>query len=409
MAGWVAGLPGSGGRKRQNVGRLGTGESIRRRGTTAAIVIVMLGLPLLLSACGTSQTQADSGAPPKAPVPTYTPQKADLFVSSTGSDANRGTSWSQAFATIGKAASVAAPGDAVAVGPGTYSGGITTSASGTAEQRIVFFSSQPFAAKIDGSGFYTAWENDGDYVDIVGFDVSGSEFLGILNLGSFVRVVHNEVHDLTVPSCNSPNGGAGIDQANYQGQGDETIGNIVHDIQAPQPCQLVQGIYHSNKGGVIANNIVYGISAYAIQTWHYATGVRIVNNLVFGSRAGINMSGDSVLGDNYLVANNIVMDNDYGIVENGSQVGTHNRVINNLMWRNGTDFQLVHATPVGTIHADPRLVDFQLNGGGDYRPSASSPAIDAGTPEGAPSRDISGTPRPQGNGIDIGPYEMPPR
>ncbi len=252
----------------------------------------------------------------------WVPAKATLFVSPSGSDAHRGTSWSEAFATIGKAASVAQPGDAIVVAPGTYPGGIVTTASGTADKRIVFFSATPLGAHIDGSGHDTAWKNNGSYVDIVGFDVRHSDYLGIFNMGSFVRVIGNDVHDLAVPSCDSPIGGAGIDQGNYQGQGNETIGNIVHDIVPPGPyCNLIHGIYHSNKGGLIANNIVYHVSAKAIQTWHYATGVTITNNLVFDSHVGINVAGDRVMGDHYLVANNIVMDNTYGIIEYGAQWG----------------------------------------------------------------------------------------
>ena len=340
------------------------------------------------------------------PVPLEPTPQPDLYVSPSGSDANSGLSWSEAFATIGRAASVAQPGDAIAVAPGTYHGGIMTAASGTADNRIVFFSATPLGAHIDGSGNYTAWKNDGSYVDIVGFDVSGSDYLGIFNMGSFVRVIGNDVHHLAVPTCNAPNGGAGIDQANYQGQGDETIGNIVHDIVPPGSfCNLIHGIYHSNKGGLISNNIVYHVAAKGIQTWHAATGVTITNNLVFGNDVGINVAGDSVLGDNYLVANNIVMDNNYGIVEFGSQVGTHNRYLDNLMWNNATDFHLIHGTPVGTIHAAPGLIDFQLDGSGSYHPSASSPVIDAGTSSGAPLDDLDNVSRPQLASIDIGPYE----
>jgi len=39
----------------------------------------------------------------------------------------------------------------------------------------------------------------------------------------------------------------------------------------------------------------------------------------------------------------------------------------------------------GTINADPRLVDYQANGSGDYRLSASSPMIGTGALTGASS------------------------
>ena len=59
----------------------------------------------------------------------------------------------------------------------------------------------------------------------------------------------------------------------------------------------------------------------------------------------------------------------------------------------------------GTITSDAQFVNYQQDGSGDYHLKSTSPAIDAGTPVGAPSTDFDGNPRPQGKGYDIGPYE----
>lgn len=50
-------------------------------------------------------------------------------------------------------------------------------------------------------------------------------------------------------------------------------------------------------------------------------------------------------------------------------------------------------------HGDPLFV------GDTFALEASSPALDAGTPDGAPTTDFRGTPRPLGGGVDIGPFE----
>lgn len=55
------------------------------------------------------------------------------------------------------------------------------------------------------------------------------------------------------------------------------------------------------------------------------------------------------------------------------------------------------------VSGDPKFVDADS---GDYRVEADSPAVDAGTPDGAPDTAIDGVPRPQGSADDIGPYEQ---
>jgi hypothetical protein len=334
----------------------------------------------------------------------------DLYVAPNGDDSASGLAGAP-WATLAKAAASVGPGDTVHVAPGDYRESLTTHASGTAGDRIVFVSQTRWGARLDAGGAYTAWLNEGDYVDIVGFDVTGSTTLGIYNRGSYVRVVGNHVHDLPAPNCDQW-GGAGIDNGNYSGHDCDTIGNVVHDIGTGS-CAGVHGIYHSNLRGRIWNNIAYRNSGFGIHLWHAPVSVVVANNLVFENRSGgiVVGAGDSpggVTASGMLVSNNIVIHNygNPGIIESGL-TGADNRYENNLVWSNPAGaFRLQNGvTASGTLTADPQLVSYQPDGSGDYHLLQGSPCIDAGTTDGAPADDKDAIARPQGGSIDIGPYE----
>lgn len=340
----------------------------------------------------------------------------NYYVSTNGSDTNAGTQ-SAPFRTIDKASSVAQPGTVVHVAPGTYSssGAISTSASGTPSAPIEFVSDARWAAKIVVAGTDRAWENDGDYVQIVGFDITNTYSqgrLGLVNYGSHARLIGNHVHNISESYCAAALGGSGIVNANYSATDDDVIGNVVDHIGPTSACNLVQGIYHSAYGGHIVNNIVDNVSAYGIQLWHAANAVAVSDNLVFSSSAGgiIIGAGDApggVTADNMVVTNNIVADNaGFGIREYGA-VGTHNSYANNdVMGNSDGGFSLLNGNvATGTLTVDPHFVNWQGSGNGDYHLQVGSPAIGAGTSLGAASTDFDGNARPQQHGFDIGPYE----
>ncbi len=334
----------------------------------------------------------------------------EYWVAPDGDDAATGT-MADPWATIEHADTIVAPGDIVHVLAGEYSATFDTVANGTEDARIVFVSEPKWGARLIGEG--GGWRIRGEWVDVVGFEVTGNAAVGLFSLASHVRFLDNWVHHLN-PACDS-NGGAGIDAGNYDAEDVDLIGNIVHDIWAEDdegaPCRLVHGLYHAIKFGTIANNIAWHNSGWGIHTWHNPSDLVITNNLVFGNRGGIIVgAGDSPgdgFADNFLVANNIVIFNTIGIREFGA-TGLGNRYIANLMFENETDFMLKNGlVDEGTIVGDPLFVDWQLDGSGDYRLAENSPGIDAGTPEGAPAIDIDGVARPQGGGFDVGPYELP--
>jgi hypothetical protein len=342
--------------------------------------------------------------------PEIKPSGLDFYVATAGSDSNDG-SMAKPWATIAHAASVVQPGAIVHVAVGKYSGSIITLLSGTANAPIRFMSDQRWGAQIIGTAAEATWQNRGDYIDIVGFDVTGAAPNGIENLGSYARILGNRVHDI-VASCDS-NGGSGINNANYSAHDNDIVGNIVYRVRASASCNAQHGvgIYHSNLRGHVSNNITFQNGTVGIQLWHAANNVVVANNTVFnndlnGIVIGAGDSPGGVTNDYSDVVNNISFSNGYyGIQEFGS-TGPHNRYLNNLMSQNPSgNLSLLTGTASGNIFASPQFVNYTGDTDGDYHLGSTSPATDAGATQSAPAGDFDGSPRPYGKGWDIGAFE----
>jgi parallel beta-helix repeat protein len=356
--------------------------------------------------------------PTPGPDPTPAPTAYHLYVSTNGADSSDG-SRSSPFLTISRAARAARADTTVHVAPGIYFENVTTSAKGSPNGRIRYVSDTKWGARIIGTGTEAMWTNKGDYTEIAGFDISGSGRLGIANYGSNTLVAGNHIHNLTVSGGCTGNGGAGIVNASYTASDGDVVGNVVHDIGTPGDCNGVQGIYSSNLRGRIYNNIVYRASSFGIHLWHAANNVMVANNTVFSNGAGsigggiITGTGDKpggVVLNNTKVINNIVYKNaGPGIKQycyaGQNCIGDNNVVANNLVYGNGSGIILRKGVATGTIEADPQFVNVQANGSGDYRLKATSPAANSGISASAPTVDIDNATRPLGGAYDIGAYE----
>ncbi len=327
-----------------------------------------------------------------------------LFLSPTGSDDNPGTQ-AAPLQSLARAAKMAEPGTKVVVEDGTYNGSVTTEVNGTAEARIAFVAANRGGAKIVGDGSQdAAWQNSGDYVDIVGFDVTGSNTDGLLSGGSFVRIVDNNVHGFHAGNCIT------TANPNYDMHNIDVIGNIASGCGSDQ---LDHGIYVSHPNGVVANNIAYDNAGFGIQCWHNCNSLDISNNLLFGNGQGgiVIGQGDGpnngeVNADNFIVANNIAINNGRDGIRESGATGPNNQFLNNILWNNGTNrINLKTGSQSGTLMVDPQFVNFQMDGSGDYHLRPSSPALGAGVELGAPTTDITGKQRPPEGGVDIGVYQ----
>lgn len=279
------------------------------------------------------------------------------------------------------------------VAPGTYSGGVRTVIHGTAEARIVFQSTEPRAARIVpplDARQSAAWDNRGNYVDIIGFEIDGTQYQsgmkwlsGIYNGGSHNGVHNNRIHHIgtDVPCENKGGAGIGVDSY-YKGNNSEVVGNQVHDI-GPPGCSFMHGIYVSTAASV-RNNVVYRVSGAGIHLWHDASHVTVRGNTVAGSGIGIVVGAGDFYhskgpNDHTQVSNNIVVDNGHGIMEQGA-TGPNNSFRNNLVHQNPRgDWKLAPGRQhTGTINAAPLFVDYTPNGTPDFRLQAGSPAIGQG-------------------------------
>jgi hypothetical protein len=369
------------------------------------------------------------------------PQTAhNVYVDANIASEGDGSRPDKAFRTLARAAqAVRSAGTTVWVAPGEYEGGIVTVADGgtATKDRIYWVSTTRWGAKIvppaltaSGAGKDIGWNNSGNNVSILGFEVDGTRSgdtshyanwrIGIYSTGGGSTVNSNYVHDVARSYPCTGGGGAGIDMAAYgNGENTEASDNWVADIGTQNGCNKIQGIYMANQGA-IKNNVVYRVQNAAIHLWHEASRVKIFNNTVAGSPVGIlvgagdqHIATSAVVADYIDVHNNISIGNGIGIREytyGGEEelLGTHNTYHNNVLYQNTKHFKEIngHLADDNMLDWDPgfvvpyvkttRLQNFHLASG--------SLVIGHGNPDTAPPYDFDGRKR-NGNAVDPGAHE----
>ena len=374
-------------------------------------------LIFLLASVGmiSAQSVADISMNAGATLSGLSTTASQYYVAPTGRDSNNGSA-AHPWATIAHAATMIGPGATVHVATGTYTGYITTNTSGTSSARITYISDVQWGAKIVGNRVdHSTWHNYGNYVDIMGFELTSVGRIGLYNDGSSVRYIGNHVHDVAGPtSATCDLGGAGIMHGNYSATNDAMIGNFVHDIGLVNSAQCpgyvtVHGLYHANPQGQIVNNLVIHARDYGIHLYHSATAVIVANNTSLNNGASGLVVGNSGGGsdNNTVVTNNVFAHNqDYGFRDDSGTTGPNNKYDNNLTFDNGDGTYVVTGGTVnGNISSDPKFIIYTGTALGNYKLQAASPAIDSGTTLNAPSIDFDGGKRPVGKGYDIGSYE----
>jgi hypothetical protein len=354
-----------------------------------------------------------------------------LYVATTGSDSNTGTSASP-LRTITKAYSKAGPGTVIIVMPGTYTDyqsgwGLHLGSSGTASAPIYLCSQTRGAAILDGQnasdrhmGIYL----DGDYNVVDGFVLTGGPNGGITVWSSGNQILRTEIHhNGNVTPGSSSAGQSGISSApttannvyaqNYihdNGRFGDPNGRLDHGLYLDGDNEsVVNNVVTHNSGiglqidgeGTVANMKVYN-NVFALNLgsgmviWQDMNGVDIKNNIIVANQKnGIydcSATGGGVVIDHNVVSGNNVSNGGFANLALTDQCGT------------GLTFSY---TLAGTIASDPMFanVSTSFSKQDDFQLRTGSPAIDSGLTLSSVTVDIAGAARPQGAGFDIGAYE----
>ena len=209
---------------------------------------------------------------------------AILYVSTTGSDSNSGTSGSP-VKSITKAAQLAQAGDTVLVGAGTYNGTVSISKNGTASGQITFKPADGAHVVIDGS--QTGAGTDlvtitGDYLTFQGFEVANAKRTGIGLWGSHdSKVLDNNVHDSFRAGVYA--GGSVGQSYNNVIDGNEVWRNVKENMSKTWSGGWAQGISLAmSDNSTISNNNVYDNWGEGVGAM-FTKGAKITGNKVYDS------------------------------------------------------------------------------------------------------------------------------
>ncbi len=309
---------------------------------------------------------------------------------------------------IQSAINAANPGDTILVGAGTYNETLSLSS------KQVFVMSMDGAASTrisaGGLGRVIAMTGNGSTVD--GFTISGgneSSGAGInIVAGSVSSIIRNNIFENNVQRAGGFGAAIGGNSSSPVIENNIFRGNT-------SDFQFLSGVvsFANSSSPQIMNNVFYDNSSRAINL-SLPSGVNplVLNNTIDGNSVGIRLDR-RVISLGHIIRNNVITNNGIGLEVDFGTEANNPTFQNNLVFGNTTNYDLISSQTGlnGNISADPLFRNAAAN---DFRLLGLSPAIDAGSSLGAPSRDFIGNLRPaDGNGdgvarVDIGAYEAIP-
>ncbi len=360
-------------------------------------------------------------ARPLLPAETY-------YVAPTGKDTNTGAS-NRPFLTIQKAADIVNPGDTVIIRDGTYIGDsnliVEMRRSGTSSQWITFKAENEWGAILDGRNNTTLQAinliDGASYLRFEGLQIQGTisgAFSARENTHDIVYY-RNLIHHIG-RNCSDKSGGQVGFRDNVSSNRIVYDSNVLHTIGRLRPnegCPSLftdnyanhdHGMYLRGSNLTIVNNVFYNIrSGWSIQSAQGANNWLVANNTF--AFANPDRDGHIVLwqtNDNIVIANNIFYEPRGAAIDLSPCAGKTNVVVRNNI--NTTSRMLsggsCRGVSVGNndTSTNPRLIGPE---DGNFQLSSSSPAIDAADVSYSALVDHNGTPRPQGDGFDVGAFE----
>ena len=260
----------------------------------------------------------------------------EYWISASGKDSNDG-SQAHPWATLQKASSsltLGSGGTVIRVRSGTYtiSQTVTTAAHGTATRRITYVSDTTWGAKIPCTmQNANCWIQLGDYVDVVGFDLTApGASIGLvigafppstMGYAQFNRVTGNRFHDIGL-TC-AVNGNAAVEEG-YATHDLLFQGNVINNTGQKGGCSnggtSAHGLYLAGYHNSVFDNLISNAAGAGISMYHDPCQSAIANNTVFHNYTqGIQVANNpdsrwsGCASDDYnSINNNLVVRNGYG-------------------------------------------------------------------------------------------------
>jgi hypothetical protein len=232
------------------------------------------------------------------------------------------------------------------------------------------------------------------------------------DLGTTVVITGSHIHSNSALS--NGGGGIGVNQGSLSLTGSSVSANAAPD----------------NEGGGIL--VAYGGSADVVDCTIADNVSSLHGGAVSTGQAAVNLTNVVITGNATTSGNaNVLAANESDVAIMNCTISDNNpqgaqavtlwagdlAITNSIMWNNAlnlqgdppcpTCFDVTYSdieggwTGTGNIDADPKFADAAS---GDYHLTPGSPCLDKGTPTGAPTHDIEGTPR--NAAPDMGAYEL---